>query len=217
MISDNRRNGVRISGDRAEQNKVQGNLIGTNGEGTEPMGNFEHGVAVFSPNNQIISNTISDNGGVGVLLFDPEATGNFVQANFIGTNASGTQALGNGSGVFVGGGASQNIIGGMGTVGNATGGAGNLISGNVGAGVFISSAETTGNFVSLNRIGTDASGTASLGNLGAGVFFMDGASGNTLDRNTIAFNGSGTIHDNFDAGVAIAAGTAQSHSFKLDL
>jgi hypothetical protein len=99
---------------------------------------------------------ISANTGGGLELAGAE---NVVQGNFIGTDVTGTRALGNGlAGIQVFGG---NQIGGT------TPGAGNLISGNFGPGVQIGPG--TGILVQGNLIGTDVTGIQPLGNSGDGV------------------------------------------------
>ena len=92
-----------------------------------------------------------------------DASLNLVQGNMIGTDMTGTVAIGNtGAGVLVGDGSSANTIGGP------VGGARNVISGNA-EGVLITGATTTGTLVAGNLIGTDANGTAAIGNLTAGI------------------------------------------------
>ena len=125
-----------------------------------------------------------------------------MQGNFIGTDATGTQALGNGSdGVLVssrglGGSASQTTI------------SGNLISGNAVNGIEILGGGN--NLVAGNLIGTDVSGTKDLGNAHDGVVIDDttdtgvvvATTGhNTIggttetDRNVISGNdGNGACH-----------------------
>jgi hypothetical protein len=68
---------------------------------------------------------------------------------------------------------------------------GNLISGNGHAGVSIGGAglEPLNNRLELNKIGTDWSGLNKLGN-GAEGIDIGGESGNTIYRNTIAYNGA---------------------------
>jgi titin len=86
-----------------------------------------------------------------------------VQGNFIGTDVSGTHALGNtGEGVYLVD-ASFNLIGGPGR--------GNVISANGGSGVDMLAelAPDIGNKVEGNWIGTDRSGTLRLGNHWDGV------------------------------------------------
>jgi hypothetical protein len=110
--------------------------------------------------------------------------GNVIQGNYIGTDVTGTIALGNGMGVGIT--SSNNMIGGT------AAGAGNVISGNLGDGVFIADG-SSGNWVQGNSIGTDASGTVNLGNANNGVRLLD-AFGNTVGGTTdgagnrIAFN-----------------------------
>ena len=96
---------------------------------------------------------------------------NLVEGNFIGTDYTGTVALGNlGSGVYgtaVGGvqidsGSAGNTIGGL-TATPGTG-AGNVISDNGLAGVILNGAGSN-NLIAGNLIGTDATGTVALGNL----------------------------------------------------
>ncbi len=97
-----------------------------------------------------------------------------VEGDYIGVDASGTVALGNGaSGVAILAGASDNTIGG-------TPGTGDVISGNVGNGVYISDSGTTGNVVENAFIGTDATGSYALGNGQDGVTIRSGATNNTV-------------------------------------
>ena len=87
-----------------------------------------------------------------------QASDNQVQGNLIGTDVTGTHALGNADwGVTVGG--SNNTIGG------SAPGAGNLISGNH-QGI---DASGSGTVVEGNLVGTDITGTLALGNAGDGV------------------------------------------------
>jgi hypothetical protein len=77
-----------------------------------------------------------------------------VQGNYIGTDATGTVAIGNGDGVYLTG--SNNVIGGT------AAGAGNLISGNFNGVYIVGGGE---NLIQGNRIGTDASSTTPLANV----------------------------------------------------
>ena len=105
----------------------------------------------------------------GIVLETGESA--VIEGNFIGTDASGTKALGNGdNGVVAVGGASgteasKNIIGGT------TSSARNIISGNHEHGVLMSGA---GNQVQGNFIGNDVSGAVEIGNLGSGVVSASG-------------------------------------------
>jgi hypothetical protein len=140
--------GVRISGSDATGNRVEGNFVGTNDEGTVDNGNGI-GVFIFAPNNTVggtaegARNVISGNDGSGVFVFGSETT---VQGNYIGIDAGGTGALGNdGSGVEVFG-ADDNTVGGIAS------GADNLIAHNGEDGVSVSTSFDTGNNVLSNSI-----------------------------------------------------------------
>ena len=160
VISGNSSSGISLLG--APGSKVQGNLIGTDVTGTVDLGNGGEGVGVTSAGPVFIGgpelgarNVISGNGSAGILGTDIE-----VQGNLIGTDITGTHALGNDlGGVLLGGGTSA--IGGTGV------GAGNVISGNGGAGIAMSGG---GHQVLGNLIGTDVTGTVDLGNAEEGVF-----------------------------------------------
>jgi hypothetical protein len=94
-----------------------------------------------------------------------QSNDNTVAGNFIGTNASGTGALGN-SLDGIGLQASSNTIGGMTTA------ARNVISGNGRHGISLGggTAAVQNNLVQTNFVGTDVTGTHLLGNGGDGVF-----------------------------------------------
>jgi titin len=96
----------------------------------------------------------------GVVIFN--GANAVIEGNFIGTNAAGDAALGNGIGVRVV--TSGNRIGGP---ANA---AQNIISGNDTTGVLVAGSSATGNTISNNHIGTDADAGEDLGNAQNGVF-----------------------------------------------
>ncbi|HEV3204654.1 MAG TPA: right-handed parallel beta-helix repeat-containing protein [Gemmataceae bacterium] len=183
LISGNSGNGISLHGSGTTNNFIQGNRIGTNVLGSAALGNATNGLSIDgSAANNIVGGTqsgarnlISSNGVSGVWLANSGTAGNQIQDNFIGTNASGTAALGNGSaGIFIGGGAAHN------TVGGTVSGTQNLISGNEGDGVMISSPNTFDNFVQGNFIGTDITGTLALGNNFNGVSLYAGTHDNTI-------------------------------------
>ena len=112
---------VRIEG--PDGTEVLGNHIGTDLAGTAGLSNFDDGIEVRDVTGVQIGapgagNVIADNGGNGVLIVGNSAgttTGNVVQANTIGLGSDGSTPLGNtDSGVFIGGFASENLIGGVG-------------------------------------------------------------------------------------------------------
>ena len=212
---------------------VQGNAIGTDAAGRVPLGNGLHPSAVFlgqpiNGTDGVVScgggntiggpaagqgNLVSANGGDGISVV---SSSNVVQGNTVGTDVTGTVALGNGvdgigsrSDVITGTGFCQQApnTGGSGNlIGGAAAGEGNLISGNAGDGVDL--VASSQNVIAGNRIGTDAAGTAALGNGGDGVFLgascdggtCVGSSGNTLGGsakgagNVISGQGGDGVH-----------------------
>jgi hypothetical protein len=131
-----------------------------------------------------LSNVISGNRGNGIGIYG--ASVNVIGMNNIGTDVTGTIAVGNGgNGILVTKGAKGNIIGGQATGGNDPTGhvfvrppQGNLISGNRKNGVLINDGATQ-TLLSGNFVGTIASGNSALGNRLDGVA-IDRADGNQL-------------------------------------
>jgi len=147
-------------------NTVSGNFIGTNVSGTAAISNTGNGVSISggegaqynviggdTPGKRNLISGNGDQGTDGVIIFGAGTTNNTVSANYIGTDVSGATAIANGgSGIYIGYGASHNLVGGD------TPGERNLISGNTFDGVAIFDSGTTDNTVSGNYIGTNASG-----------------------------------------------------------
>ena len=132
-------------------------------------------------------------GGHGILI--QGNGGNTIRGNFIGTDASGMAALGNGAdGV--------NITGTNNTIGGAGDGAGNVISGNGADGVLISG---NGNSVQGNKIGTDITGMNSLGNSFFGVILSSIGTNNTIGG-TIDGAGNVISGNKMDGILAVANG-----------
>ena len=113
--------GIVVEGFNTTGNRVQGNFIGTNKNGTPDLGNSGEGVHISDARNSTVGGTVSGarnviygNNRQGVLiqtLFD-NPTGNKIEGNFVGTSAAGTAALGNGlDGVQIAG-AADNTVGG---------------------------------------------------------------------------------------------------------
>ncbi len=205
VISDNGNWGLWITGAGTTGVVVQENLIGTDSSGTDALGNASGGVEIEAASANTIGgitaaagNVISGNGDYGVGInnegYSGGGTDNLVQGNRIGTNVTGTVALGNASwGVELQYGASNN------TVGGGPAGAGNVISGNDEGGVEISSGD--GNVVQGNRIGTDVTGTNGLGNASSGIYVDEAF--NTTIGGTAAGAGN-VISDNGGYGVWLA-------------
>jgi hypothetical protein len=182
-------------------------FIGTDTSGTATgVGNGRNGVGVVTNNNTIgngpgTGNLISGNALAGVFV--ALAQGNFIDSNYIGTDASGTTFLPNRTvGVLLSSASSNNVLE-------------NLISGNLSDGVQITGNTAVQNLLDFNMIGTDASGGSPLPNGGNGVNISGGATNNavadsiisanlgngvllaagsnTLDGNQIGTNSSGTL------------------------
>ncbi len=137
--------GIRAGG--AGGHVIQGNLVGLTPSGAATTSNSADGIVILSPNNLIggpaaeARNVISRNGGHGIVLESPLATGNVIEGNFIGTGLDGITPAGNAlAGVAIRDGASGNTIGpgnviahngGNGVLVESTAGAGNAIRGNI--------------------------------------------------------------------------------------
>jgi hypothetical protein len=204
IISGNDNMAVGIQDSGTTGNIVSGNYIGTDASGTADLGKDDYGVRILhgAQNNTIGGDTsgernvISGHNYDGVYIYNSGTMSNTVSGNYIGTDASGTAALGNLYGVRVSRGAKNNTIGG-GTVGER-----NVISGNGNDGVYISSNGTTGNIVRGNYIGTDFSGTADLSNGAHGVTIGYGAQNNTVGPdNVLAHNSWGGVEVTDDSAI----------------
>lgn len=196
LISANGGDGVTLSdtGGDVSENEILGNRIGTDAAGLTVLPNDLDGVRVQANRNWVGrdlpggGNLISGNLLAGVRVLGHT---NFVRANRIGTDTTGTLPLPNAVGVRVEG--RRNHVGG------ASAAAGNLISGNSGHGVLFSGGGSAFNFVLHNRIGTRADGLAALANGGNGIHV-------TADANNLAIGGSGMgnlISGNLGHGVAV--------------
>jgi titin len=101
VVSKNGENGILLAS--VDSNIVEGNYLGTNVAGTAALGNGGAGVFLSgsSFHNTIggtaasTRNVISGNTSEGVLISGAAADDNFVEGNFIGTNAAGGGAVGN--------------------------------------------------------------------------------------------------------------------------
>ena len=204
FISGNRSYGVQIAGLGSDGNRVQGNFIGTDINGTAAVLNSFAGVGIYggAKRNTIggstpeARNLISGHDSYGIIIADSGTKNNWVAGNFIGTELTGSRSLKNGfAGIGIYAGAQGNLVGGTATS------ARNVISGNNAYGVIIQGQEASGNLFQGNFIGTQADGTAALGNGFNGIGLFGGPSQNIIGLaidgtgagNTVAFNASDGI------------------------
>jgi parallel beta-helix repeat protein len=172
VVSGNYNYGIYIN---TNGNTVQGNYIGLNAAGTGAIGNSSHNVYVRGSNNIIggtasgAGNVVAGSGRDGLYLYG--GSGNTIQGNYFGTDATGGTALANANS-----GIELNSCAGN-TIGGTTSGAGNVISGNGDYGIQISS--SSGNLIQGNNIGTNATGTARISN-GNDAIGLINASNNTV-------------------------------------
>jgi CSLREA domain-containing protein len=149
-------------------NRVQGNFIGTDATGTQALGGI--GVDVVGTGNLVggttraQQNLISGNGSGGVRIYGAGTSGNTLEGNLIGIDATGSAPLPNLYGIAVLDGAHDNTIGGDSAA------AGNAIASNTGAGIKLASDAGSGNAILSNPI---------FGNGGLGIDL--GADGVTLN------------------------------------
>jgi hypothetical protein len=213
---------------------VYNNFIGLNAAGTGALPNGT-GIQVLSGGGHAIGgivanhrNVVSGNTGRGIYV-TPTAGTVTIKGNYVGTNAAGTGAVPNGTGI--GAYAADMRIG-----DSLNAGAGNVISGNSGVGLeMITSPSLAPSYVQQNMIGVNAAGTAALpngsdglrlggtdhfigggaalarnvigGNLGGGVVFNGSASGIRVLGNSIGTDASGTLNlGNAGHGVAVVCG-----------
>lgn len=180
---------------------AEGNRLGTNVAGTAVAPDNGFGVVAGTGNNLIGGTTAAarniistGTGGDGINISNLVGGGtNRVQGNFIGTDVTGTIALGNkGFGVQAAG---ENIL-----VGGTTAGAVNVVSGTTGnlpffVGAGINPSGGIGLLVQGNRIGTNANGTAALPNTRNGIYLTTTGTFDTIGgivptaRNLISGNG----------------------------
>ncbi|MBV9469945.1 MAG: hypothetical protein JOZ57_11940, partial [Abitibacteriaceae bacterium] len=168
--------GVFISDAATGGTVIEGNLIGTDINGTLAKGNA-YGVYLSNTANTTTigideggSNVIAGNTNDGIQISN--SSGVTVQSNLIGVDSSGSVALANaGSGVSITGTSSGNFIG--------VPGGGNVISGNKQQDVLLSGSDVAGNLVQGNLIGTNAQDTAAIPSL-IGVVLDSGAHDNTV-------------------------------------
>ncbi len=203
IISGNTNVGVYLAGPGVSDNVIAGNYIGLNVSGSASLPSQGNGLYLVNgaSGNTVggttpgAGNVISGNHSYGLYISDPGTSNNFVLGNFIGPDANGTNAIGDGGiGIGILNNASGNFIGGT------SAGTGNLISGSPGFSYGIATYGANNNTIQGNFVGTDLSGKNAFPNGFAGIALMFGSTGNLIGGtapgagNLISANGSYGIY-----------------------
>jgi len=223
IVSGNKGDAVDISRPGTSANLIEGDFIGTDITGTTALANAGAGVSIYDAasantiggTTAAARNIVSGNNGDGVDVAGQGTSANLVQGDFIGTDFTGSTALGNAqAGVSIYDAASANVIGGT----NAA--ARNIISGNNGDGIDVSGQGAAANRVEGNFIGTDITGTKALANADVGVNIYSGASGNIVGGTTAAARNivSGNYGDGLDiSGQGTSANLVEGNFIGTDI
>jgi hypothetical protein len=164
-ITGNAGNGIRM-------NAVAQAIIGTDGNGVNDIAERN----IISGNQGGAASTV-----YGILLTGISAVNNGIYGNFIGTDSTGTMALGNRTGgIYVQ--SPSTFIGGLGPQ------YANVISGNLGFGIEINSTVATSNRIRGNYIGTSVNGMAAVPNGGDGVRINNAKNNFIGDQHVLALN-----------------------------
>ncbi|HOW26549.1 MAG TPA: right-handed parallel beta-helix repeat-containing protein, partial [Bacteroidales bacterium] len=181
----------------------EGNYIGTDITGSiSPGGQFQ-GIYLSSGCSSITigggtaekRNVISGNINNGVYL-DWDISNITIQGNYIGTDKTGTVALGNGdNGIYLYGDNDFNLIGGTSACSRNIISGNGTISGNESCGIFGEYGDYNDNTIIGNYIGTGVTGTEILGNAHNGIFIKQEINNNVIggtaagEGNIITHNG----------------------------
>ncbi len=201
IISGNSIQGVSLQDPGTISNLVEGNWIGLDATGKSAVPNAGSGVEIFDgAQSNIIGGTvpgagniISGNAADGIMMDESGTSGNFVEGNWIGLDATGASALANSySGVELLTGAQGNVIG-------CVGGR-NFISGNTLNGVLIDDGAFA-NIVQGNTIGLNIDNASAVPNGQAGVGMFGNATSNVVGGTTPG--AANLIADNLNGGIAL--------------
>ncbi len=188
IFSGNGYSAVALVGTGAQGNVIRGNYFGTDISGTVKLGNSQEGILVIGgASNDTIGGTESSArnviagsaSGSGIAIIDSTVTGIQVLGNYIGTDATGMNAMGSaGNGVFL-----RDAI--ANTIGGPAFGSRNIIAGNLSPGIFLVGTARK-NEVLNNYIGVGELGIIAIPN-NKGVV-VDGAPDNLIEGNMISGN-----------------------------
>jgi parallel beta-helix repeat protein len=188
--------GVLITDNNTQENTVIGNLIGPGLHAETPGNQFGISILGDARHNLISSNVIGGN-TYGIYLRGTEH--NRIVGNTIGLAADGLQPIPNTQGgVYITGGASQNLVGGINAADR------NLIGANGGPGIYIANNGSDNNQIQGNYIGLSSNGLTPRGNLRQGVLIAFDAADNLIGGatasagNVIVYNGMGGVRIDAD-------------------
>jgi titin len=199
IISANHEIGVYI--EASDNNLVCGNYIGTNKNGTDAF-YYNEGVDSLIQANGVEINTLSKDNVIGGnepgegnlisgnrvygAIYYGQVSENNIAGNFIGTDAAGSYAIPNATGICVDDASNNNII------------ENNLLSGNISYGLFIVTTGSNANVFRGNNVGMDYLGEYAIPN-DVGLLIGGGAKYNIIggdtenDRNIFSGNNYGGI------------------------
>ena len=217
-----RRYGIEIL-NSSSRNVIEENYIGTDISGTKALGN-SRGVVIAAgkatnPNDNVIqNNVISGNTLLGILVNGDERDdrqGNFIVHNFIGTDYTGKQLLGNtqgrrGHGVVLGQGNLTNFTARYFAENNKV--RGNVIAGSHTTNLWLSN-YASHNAIECNYIGTDLTGTVALGNCVDGLLIGGTRSNAPTRLNTVRYNlisGNARCQGNAEANLTLQWGATDN-------
>jgi parallel beta-helix repeat protein len=188
-------------------NLFEGNYVGTDATGTMALPNGGTGINAFGTNDTIgglaagAGNLISGNADGGITAGFGAVT---IEGNLIGTDVTGTVALGNGAGAT---GIDADLSGSA--AAGATTISDNVVSGNGGTGIYVTAPQDTAQqstfLVDGNLIGTNAAGNQALGNGGEGLVMWD-VFNSSITGNVASGNGVNGIVVESDPGNVVIQG-----------
>ncbi len=167
-------------------NTVQSCFIGTDLSGTNALGNGQDGIGISGSGYNLIGgpagagNVIAGNGGSGIQIYSPSNT---VQGNFIGTDTTGSQPLGNGTdGIQIP--LETSSVSDANIIGGTAAGTGNTIAFNGRVGVWVAQ----GNHIPILGNAIYANGGIGI-DLGGGYQYPDGPTPNNSSDTGTGPNG----------------------------
>jgi parallel beta-helix repeat protein len=234
IISGNTGAGIILNGTGTRLNKIRGNFIGTNADGTIPLGNYAGIILKSNSNSNLIGgeqagegNLVSANTEMGIYIEASDS--NLIVGNLIGTDVFGVLGFYANDTLIQANGVEFNTVAKHNRLGGFSAPERNIISGNRVYGM-VFYGNTSYNSVIGNYIGTDITGTYAIpnatgicvdggshhnpiignllsGNISYGIFIVTNQTFyNQVKGNKIGTNAAGTDTIPNDAGLLIGGG-----------